>query len=141
MAYVIEPREMSKCIGCVSCMIVCAAANRGDHSIEKSAIKIRTAGWMSTGFVAVVCRGCESPACAEACPAQALQKRPGGGVLLDADKCYGCRKCVGACSVRAVHFDREAKKPIICTHCGVCATFCTHDCLRMRESEEGAHAE
>ena len=112
-------------------MIACAAANRADHSIEKSAIRIHTSGGMSTGFVAAVCRGCTQPACAEACPAEALARREGGGVTLDPERCYGCRKCVAACSVRAVGFDKDAKKPIICSHCGVCTTFCTHDCIRM----------
>jgi len=137
MNYVLNTRDMGKCIGCLSCMLVCAAANQGDHSPDKSAIKIRTTGGMTTGYVAVVCRGCWQPACMEACPAKALEKRPGGGVLLIPDRCYGCRKCVAACSVRAVNFDRETQKPIICTHCGVCSTFCTHDCLQMTEVGEG----
>jgi len=117
-------------------MLVCAAANQDNHSPDKSAIKIRTTGGMTTGFIADVCRGCKQPACAEVCPAKALALRPGGGVLLDAEKCYGCRKCCMACSVRAVHFDKETHKPIICSHCGVCTTFCTHDCLVMTEVEE-----
>jgi Fe-S-cluster-containing dehydrogenase component len=91
---------------------------------------------MASSFVAIVCRGCETPACAEVCPADALTKRPGGGVLLDSEKCFGCRKCVPACSFGAVNFDRETQRPIICTHCGVCSTFCTHDCLVMTEVEE-----
>jgi Fe-S-cluster-containing dehydrogenase component len=72
----------------------------------------------------------------EVCPAGALELRPGGGVLLNAEKCYGCRKCVAACSVGAVNFDKETQKPIICCHCGICTTFCPHDCLVMMEVEE-----
>jgi len=136
MAYIIKPVGMNKCIGCLSCAYVCAVANQNNHSITKSAIKIRTTGGMASNFVAIVCRGCETPACAEACPVAALVKRPGGGVLLDPEKCIGCRRCVPACSVSAVNFDKETQKPIICTHCGVCSTFCTHDCLVMAEVEE-----
>jgi len=137
MSYVLSPKGMNKCIGCLTCMLVCAAANKDDHSIDKSAVRIRTTGGMPTNFVAIVCRGCEHPACMEACPAGALERRPGGGVLLNEEKCYGCRKCVAACSVRAVNYDTDTQKPIICTHCGVCTTFCTHDCLEMLGSEEG----
>ena len=136
MAYVLNPKGMNKCIGCVTCMLVCAAANKDSHSITKSAIKIRTTGGMASNFVAIVCRGCETPACAEVCPAGALELRPGGGVLLNAEKCYGCRRCVPACTVGAVNFDKETMKPIICSHCGVCTTFCTHDCLVMTGTEE-----
>jgi len=134
--YVLNTKDMGKCIGCLTCMLVCAAANQENHSLDKSAIKIRTTGGMTTGYIAAVCRGCKQPACAEACPAKALELRPGGGVLLNAEKCYGCRKCHVACSVRAVNFDRETQKPIICSHCGVCTTFCTHGCLQMMEAEE-----
>ena len=136
MQYVINPKGMNKCLGCLTCAEVCAAANKADHSITKSAIKIRTTGGMPSRFIAVVCRGCKEPACKEACPAGALEKRPGGGVLLIAEKCYGCRKCAAACSVGAVNFDKDTNKPIICSHCGVCTTFCTHNCIVMTEAEE-----
>ena len=142
MAYILNAKGMNKCLGCLTCANVCAVTNHGDHSITKSAIKIRTTGGMASNFVAVVCRGCSEPACSEACPADALELRPGGGVLLDAEKCFGCRRCVPACSFSAVNFDQETQKPIICHHCGVCTTFCTHDCLVMTEVEEAdGHAE
>jgi len=139
MAYVLNPKGMNKCIGCYTCMSVCSVVNHGDHSLVKSAISIRTSGGITGSFSASVCRSCEEPACKEICPAGALELRPGGGVLLNADKCYGCRKCVAACSIRAVNFDKVAQKPIICHHCGVCSTFCTHDCLIMEEVEEVPH--
>ena len=136
MTYTIKPKDMNKCIGCVTCMLVCSAANHDNHTIDKSAIKIRTTGGMTSNYVAIVCRGCKEPACMEVCPAGALEKRPGGGVLLIPEKCYGCHKCQAACSVRAVNFDKETQKPIICSHCGVCATFCPHGCLVMTEEME-----
>ncbi|MCL2747468.1 MAG: 4Fe-4S binding protein [Oscillospiraceae bacterium] len=140
MPYIINPKGMNKCLGCLTCVTVCAAVNQESHSVAKSAIRIRTTGGMTGSIVAVVCRGCQAPACKEACPAGALLPRPGGGVTLDADLCYGCRKCVPACSVGAVNFDRETQKPIICCHCGICTTFCTHGCIMMTEvREESGH--
>jgi len=136
MNYVLNPKGMNKCIGCLTCALVCSVSNQENHSINKSAIKIRTTGGMASTFVAIVCRGCRKPACREACPADALELRPGGGVLLNKEKCFGCRRCVPACSVGAVNFDTETQRPIICSHCGVCTTFCTHDCLPMEEAEE-----
>ena len=136
MSYVLNPKGMNKCIGCLTCANVCAVANHDNHSIDKSAIRIRTTGGMTSRFVAIVCRACRKPACREACPAGALEPRPGGGVLLNTEKCFGCHRCVPACSVGAVNFDKETQRPIICSHCGVCSTFCTHDCLMMEEAEE-----
>ena len=136
MPKILKSREMRKCLGCFTCMSVCAVFNQNNHSLIKSAIKVRTVGGMSSGFISIVCIGCKEPACMEVCPSHALEKRSGGGVLLTAEKCIGCRKCEGACIVHAVNFDAETKKPIICRHCGICAQYCPHDCLVMVDSKE-----
>ena len=136
MPKVLQPKEMRKCLGCFACMSVCSTINHKNHSIIKSAIRVRTTGGMSSGFIAIVCLGCKEPACMEVCPGHALEKRDGGGVLLTEEKCIGCRKCEEACIVHAVYFDEETKKPIICRHCGICAHYCPHDCLVMREAKE-----
>ena len=136
MPYVLNPKGMNKCLGCLTCANVCGVANHDSHSIVKSAIRIRSTGGVDSRFIAVVCRACTDPACMEICPAKALAPRPGGGVLLDAEKCIGCRRCIPVCSIGAVNFDKETLKPIICHHCGVCTTFCPHDCIVMTEVEE-----
>ena len=136
MAKLLQPKEMRKCLGCFTCMSVCSVFNQNNHSLSKSAIKVRTSGGMSSSFIAIVCLGCKEPACMEVCPSHALEKREGGGVLLSAEKCIGCRKCEKACIVHAVNFDEETKKPIICRHCGVCSIYCPHECLVMTESKE-----
>jgi Fe-S-cluster-containing dehydrogenase component len=123
--------NMNKCIGCFTCMNVCAAVNQKSHSLAKSAIKIRTSGGISGKFVSSVCLACQGErACALACQADALTPREGGGVILQEDKCIGCQKCRNACIVDAIQFDEISQKPIICKHCGVCAKFCPHNCLR-----------
>ena len=136
MPKILQPKEMNKCLGCFTCMNVCAAVNQKDHSLIKSALKIRTAGGMSSGFIAIVCLGCHEPACMEVCPGNALEKRKGGGVYVKAEKCIGCRKCQDACIMRAINFDNDTRRPIICRHCGICARFCPHGCLQMIETGE-----
>jgi len=117
-------------------MSICSLINQKNHSLIKSAIRVRTTGGMSSSFIAIVCLGCnDEPACMEVCPSHALEKRTGGGVLLKEENCIGCRKCEDACIVHAVNFDEERKKPIICRHCGVCTRYCPHDCLLMIESK------
>jgi len=117
-------------------MTVCAATWQKNHSIVKSAIKVRTTGGMDSSFIAIVCLACMEPACMEVCPSDALEFRNGGGVLLKSKKCIGCRRCESACIMRAVNFDTDTKTPIICHHCGICAQFCPHDCLQMAEPGE-----
>jgi len=136
MAKILKARNMSACIGCFTCMFICAGVNKQNHSIQKSCIKIRTYGGLSGKFVETVCRGCSEAACAEACQTGALSLRKGGGVNISAKKCIGCRRCVSACRLGAVDFDEEANKPIICHHCGLCARYCPHGCLSMEEAIE-----
>lgn len=135
---VLKAKEMNRCIGCLSCMITCAAVNQRDHSVLKSAIRIKTSGGLSGKFMAVVCQACRGDVpCAEACPAGALVRREGGGVLLEKEKCVGCELCVKACIIEAISFDRVASRPIVCKHCGLCVRFCPHKCLHYAEEESG----
>lgn len=132
LAKVLRTDELNKCIGCFSCMLICAATNCRDHSIRKSCIHIRTSGGLHAKFAADICQACREPHCAEVCPAGALSRRKGGGVLLDTHKCTGCRRCEKACTVSAIGFDEDTRRPLICRHCGVCAQFCPHGCLSFR---------
>ena len=136
MPRVLKATEMSKCIGCCTCMIVCAGVNQHSHSLNKSSIRIKTHGGMSGRFFAEVCAACAEPFCAEVCPTGALTPRAGGGAKFDAKKCDGCRKCEEACMVHAISFDADANKPLICRHCGLCARYCPHDCLTLVDVPE-----
>ena len=138
MAKILKPREMNKCLGCFSCMSACAFNLKKNHSLVKSAIRVHTIGGITGSFTAIVCLGCREPACLEVCPSYALEKRPGGGVIVREDKCLGCRKCEAACIMQAINFDEETNTPIICRHCGICTRFCPHECLQMVESKEAA---
>lgn len=134
MGNVLKAEGINKCLGCFTCMLVCASVNQKNHSISKSAIKIKTYGGYKGRFFSTVCLGCnEERACMEACPSGALEKREGGGVILQADRCIGCRRCEKACIANAVFFDEETQKPIICKHCGACTRFCPHECLLLEE--------
>ncbi len=140
MSRYLSASGMKKCIGCFTCMMMCAAVNRNDHSISKSAIRVTTVSGLAAGvFQATVCLACtDERACALACPTGALSNRAGGGVLLESDKCIGCRACVDACIADAVFFDDQTNTPIICKHCGVCARYCPHECLVMKEGRADA---
>ena len=121
--------EMNKCIGCLSCMLICSMIRHQDHSIKKSSIKIRTSGGLSGRFISIVCQACKKPPCADVCLTHALSESEGGGVILDKEKCNGCRRCETACLIHAIGYDEDEKKPIICHHCGVCSKYCPHGCL------------
>lgn len=133
MAKVLKADQISKCIGCFTCMLICAGVNARSHSIRKSCISMKTSGGMSGRFVTVVCQACREPQCAGVCPSDALTPRKGGGVTLDKAKCIGCRRCEDACMVHAIGYDEDEHKPIVCRHCGMCARYCPHGCLTLTD--------
>jgi len=133
LAKILKANEMNKCIGCFTCMLICAGANRKNFSIRKSCIRVRTSGGLSGKFIAIVCQACAEPHCAEVCPSSALASRKEGGVTLDPQKCIGCRRCESACMAQAIGYDDDTRKPIVCHHCGLCARYCPHGCLTMQE--------
>ena len=59
-------------------------------------------------YVSMACMHCGSPDCMAVCPAKAIYRDPEfGAVLVDRDKCIGCRYCSWACEFGAPQFDRD----------------------------------
>jgi anaerobic dimethyl sulfoxide reductase subunit B (iron-sulfur subunit) len=67
--------------------------------------------------VSVACNHCEKPICQEVCPTAAITKRDDGIVLIDQDKCVGCRYCEWACPYAAPQFDEDTGTMTKCTLC------------------------
>lgn len=93
LAFFIDP---GRCIGCQSCVQACAECetHKGHAMIHLEYVDRS----QSTQTVPVVCMHCDSPTCAEVCPADAINKNP-DGVVLSARKprCIACNNCVLAC--------------------------------------------
>jgi DMSO reductase family type II enzyme iron-sulfur subunit len=65
-----------------------------------------------------ICNHCTHPACLDACPRSAIEKREQDGiVLVDQDRCHGYRFCVEACPYKKVYFDTERQVANKCLFC------------------------
>ncbi len=64
------------------------------------------------------CLHCEEPPCVPVCPTGASYKRPEDGiVLVDYDKCIGCKYCSWACPYGVRELDEDRRVMTKCTLC------------------------
>ncbi|MFR6360177.1 MAG: 4Fe-4S dicluster domain-containing protein [Sutterella wadsworthensis] len=55
------------------------------------------------------CMHCDDPACMKVCPMKAIHKGPHGEVLVDQQKCIGCKMCANACPYDVPVFNTEGR--------------------------------
>ncbi|MDQ1334760.1 MAG: hypothetical protein QG552_1710 [Thermodesulfobacteriota bacterium] len=111
------------CWGCRACEVACKQEMNTPDGV--SLIRVLEdgprddEGRLQFVFHVRVCRHCEAPPCAEACPEGAIFKREDGIVVLESDRCTGCQSCVDACPYEVIAFDMArgiVQKCNLCHH-------------------------
>ena len=124
--------RIERCFGCHSCSFACACLVHKNLSWDTAGIRITSSGGLSTGFEARICLAYNPAPCVHACPTGAYAHGKGGGVIVRQSLCIRCGESARACPVDAIYLDSTGD-PFLCIHCGRCVSFCSHDCLEMRE--------
>jgi Fe-S-cluster-containing dehydrogenase component len=99
--------DQSKCTGCEYCTLACRAHN--DVPPDISWNEVQEAGQVGENMVYIArpCMHCENAPCVDVCMVKASYYRDDGLVMMDYDKCIGCRYCQVACPYNARSFNWE----------------------------------
>jgi anaerobic dimethyl sulfoxide reductase subunit B len=152
--------DSSACNGCKACAIACKSKNDLPVGINfRHVVEYGGGNWVpdprdnqfivpNNVFVyslSVACMHCENPACVNVCPTTAMHKREDGIVLVDGNKCIGCRYCEWACPYGAPQFDQSSGVMRKCDFCvdqieqggePYCAAACVMRALEFGELDE-----
>ncbi len=111
--------DTKRCAGCHTCSVACKIENNLPDGVWWR--RVLTVGGdgmdfpagtypdLQMSYITVACQHCENPACIKVCPVGATWKDEETGlVMVDPDKCLGCRYCMVACpytGVRQFNFE------------------------------------
>ena len=136
--------DLDVCVGCHACVVNCKEWNTGGYGAalsDQDPYGANVSGaWLNrihafevvpdegsvigeAGEVRVVhfpksCLHCEDAPCVTVCPTGASYKRAEDGiVLIDHDKCIGCKLCSWACPYGAREYDEDVGVMKKCTLC------------------------
>ena len=113
--------DLDRCTGCHACVLACSTENELDW--ETSWRQIVTFNeehepTLPTFHLSLACNHCADAPCMRHCPALAIRRDDStAAVLIEADRCIGCKYCSWACPYDAPRFDSTAQVMGKCTSC------------------------
>jgi Fe-S-cluster-containing dehydrogenase component len=108
------------CVGCMDCVVACKTENNVAEGFNRSWIVQETSGKFPDLHMEIRserCNHCDNAPCVSACPTGASYTHDiGGVVLVEENKCIGCKACIASCpyEARFVHPEGYVDK---CTFC------------------------
>jgi Fe-S-cluster-containing dehydrogenase component len=112
--------DTRKCVGCYACRVSCQMQN--ELPVEESFIKFyeKETGIfpnVKNEIIPVQCQHCEDAPCVSVCPTKATYTTKEGIVLVDSEKCIGCKYCMVACHYGARTQNHETGVVEKCRFC------------------------
>ncbi|MFH0915737.1 MAG: 4Fe-4S dicluster domain-containing protein [bacterium] len=135
--------NIEKCTGCGTCELWCSFKHHAEFNPLKSRIH-KTVFMEEEIAIPVLCRQCEDAWCARICPSGAISKHANSltgatVVLVDKNRCVGCRMCMLACPYGCILVSDEgyAEKCDLCDGVPQCVKFCPRGALEFDDGEQG----
>lgn len=100
--------DLSKCRNARKCVQACQSAHHlRPYEYHINTLVMQESVNTAPYYMPKPCQHCDNPPCVAVCPVDATFKRQDGIVLIDNERCIGCRFCVAACpySARMFHWE------------------------------------
>ena len=101
--------DLKRCVNCKACTVACKLENKTPPGVAYNPVIEEEIGefpYVQRRWFPKPCFHCDNPPCTHVCPVTATYKREQDGiVIVDYDKCIGCRYCITACPYGARYFD------------------------------------
>lgn len=115
--------DLDRCIGCRTCQAICKVHNSQPEgtwwnrvftvgSCEHQVAYKDIAGGYQLDFLPLSCQHCENAPCEKVCPTGATYYDENGAVLVDYERCIGCRYCLSACPYEVRQFNWQDAFPL-----------------------------
>lgn len=109
--------DTRRCVGCDACVVACKQENKTPPGVAYTVVLENGFGDRPDDrplFLTKPCFHCEHPPCVPVCPVGATFKRKQDGiVVVDYDRCIGCRYCIVACPYQARYADFGENYPAV----------------------------
>lgn len=125
------------CLNCLACMSACSVENRmrlerdAGVNFERAVNEYLPGSYYLRPWRREVgeppnvrllvafehCRHCENAQCLNNCPSGAIERRPGGQVVINESACIGCRTCRDVCPFNIPMYDNQTGKVRKCIGC------------------------
>ena len=114
--------DLRRCVGCNACTVACKQSNGTPPGMFYSHVSLREEGAYPNAtarYTPMLCGHCEEAACVSVCLTGASYRdEKTGMVLVDKEKCIGCKYCMMACPYGVRSWNAAEKCAEKCTLCG-----------------------
>lgn len=113
-----------KCVGCYACRVACQMVNglESDEAFIKfDEMEQGVYPNVYAEVVPVQCMHCEDAPCEAVCPTHATYTTDSGVVLVDEERCIGCKYCMAACPYQVRVHNEKTGTVDKCRFCTVSA--------------------